>query len=34
MNGLQKEVTFFSEQDIQHNSYTEHEVDIELLASE
>jgi non-ribosomal peptide synthase protein (TIGR01720 family) len=26
-----KEVTFFSEQDIQHNSYTEHEVDIELL---
>ncbi|WP_185150853.1 non-ribosomal peptide synthetase [Peribacillus simplex] len=26
-----KEVIFFSEQDIQHNSYTEHEVDIELL---
>lgn len=26
-----KEVIFFSEHDIQHNSYTEHEVDIELL---
>ncbi|CAN7459412.1 amino acid adenylation domain-containing protein [Peribacillus frigoritolerans] len=26
-----KEVTFFSEQDIQHNAYAEHEVDIELL---